>query len=190
MLGVRVAIYEFWWGHNLVCSPYNSAPSYFSLCTPQPKSRGEGWVDPNLGASMIKVANLGAEQSRAKMTARGFQEQWKGKPGKDWAGIDRLHRGVLSILEDQQEHLDSTSWVGAVLSWDITSCSCTFNCVGNKWDLSNWKENLGLLVVAIITFFFLFRRLNTLNKCASMKLDVNFQRKKVSVSALLRSWLY
>lgn len=39
-------------------------------------------------------------------------------------------------------------------------------------------------MVAIIAFFFLFRRLNTLNKCASMKLDVNFQRKKVGVRTL------
>lgn len=43
-------------------------------------------------------------------------------------------------------------------------------------------------MVAITTFFFLFRRLHTLNKCASMKLDVNFQRKKVGVYTLLRSW--
>lgn len=32
------------------------------------------------------------------------------------------------------------------------------------------------------SFFFCFRRLHTLNKCASMKLDVNLPKKKVSVA--------
>ena len=36
--------------------------------------------------------------------------------------------------------------------------------------------------------FLCFRRLNTLNKCASMKLDVNLQKKKVSVEARLWSF--
>lgn len=33
---------------------------------------------------------------------------------------------------------------------------------------------------------FSFRRLNTLNKCASMKLDVNLPKKKVSVDSITR----
>lgn len=36
-------------------------------------------------------------------------------------------------------------------------------------------------------FFSCFRRLNTLNKCASMKLDVNLPKKKVSVNTKLQS---
>lgn len=35
------------------------------------------------------------------------------------------------------------------------------------------------------SFFFFFRRLNTLNKCASMKLDVNLPKKKVSVGSYI-----
>lgn len=68
---------------------------------------------------------------------------------------------------------------GAVLSSDMTGGWCTFSFPGNKGGLSKWQEELGSLLVVITTFLFLFRRLNTLNKCASMKLDVNFQRKKV-----------
>lgn len=37
--------------------------------------------------------------------------------------------------------------------------------------------------VFILKLFFSFRRLNTLNKCASLKLDVNLPKKKVSVDS-------
>lgn len=36
-------------------------------------------------------------------------------------------------------------------------------------------------VLSLLSVLVCFRRLNTLNKCASMKLDVNLPKKKVSV---------
>lgn len=106
-------------------------------------------------------------------------------------------RDLVSFMEgplrsgEQKGTLYHVPSLGRVLSWDVVGCFCTFSFTGNQWESSNWKD-LGSLVIAMITFFFPFRRLNTLNKCASMKLDVNFQRKKVGAIyyTLLRPWLY
>jgi len=42
-------------------------------------------------------------------------------------------------------------------------------------------------LIIIIVIIFSFRRLNTLNKCASMKLDVNLPKRKVSVDNTLHA---
>lgn len=55
-----------------------------------------------------------------------------------------------------------------------------------KWIifLGFFKKKQREMITAQMYMFCSSRRLNTLNKCASMKLDVNLPKKKVSVSAV------
>lgn len=85
-------------------------------------------------------------------------------------------------VESKWELFCSKVSVSSVLPWGIIDCFLTFNFTDNEWELTNWRKKIRFIII----FLFLFRRLNTLNKCASMKLDVNFQRKKVGVYFLLR----